>query len=167
MQSDSFLWPDVQELRTKYTSQSSQLSCMAPDGMFKCSTGRCQGCSNRYNSLFDLRRAAADPLPKQSCGEEDSAQHQAHLALCRWSSLDHVPGVGVSSTLHETQNPQEPLSPGCMGAQVGPVARENGRAHDEEETLQEGSDCAAKSKLVESHLVKSLREKFQSLSASS
>lgn len=169
IQSDSFLWPDVQELRTKYTSQSSKLSCVAPNGMLKCSTVRCQGCSNHYNSLFDLRRAAADchgteALPKRSSGEEDSAQHQPHPALCRWSSLDHVLG---SLPLHEVQNLQEPVSPGCTGGRVCPAARENGTVHNEEEALQEGSDCATKSKLAESHLVKSLREKFQSLSASS
>lgn len=157
-QSDHFLWPDVQELRTKYTkSQSSKLSCTAPNGMLKFSTSRCQGCPNHYNSLLDLHRAAADcqrtdTLPKQSCGEEDS-QHRPHPPLCRWSSLDHVLG---SLPLHEVQNLQEPAS----------LAGENRTVH-EEEALQEGSDCATKSKLAESHLVKSLREKFQSLSASS
>lgn len=72
-----------------------------------------------------------------------------------------------SLPLHEAQDPQEPVSPGCAGAPARPAARENGRAHDEEEALQEGSDCSTKSKLTESHLVKSLREKFQSLSATS
>lgn len=158
-QSDRFLWPDVQELRTKYTkSQSSKLSCAAANGMLKCSTSRCQGCSNHYNSLLDLHRAAADcqrteALPKRSCGEEDASQHRLRPPLCRWSSLDHVLG---SLPLHEVQNLQEPAS----------LAGENRTVH-EEEALQEGSDCATKSKLAESHLVKSLREKFQSLSASS
>eukprot|EP00066_Takifugu_rubripes_P025413 XP_011614679.1 PREDICTED: pleckstrin homology domain-containing family G member 3-like isoform X1 [Takifugu rubripes] len=169
MQSDRFLWPDVQELRTKYTSQSSKLNCTAPNGMVKCSTSGCQGCPSHYNSLFDLRRAAADchrteALPKRSCGEEDPAQHTLHPPLCRWSSLDHVLG---SLPLHEVQNLQDAASPGCTGSQVRLAARENGTTHAEVEALQEGSDCSTKSKLAESHLVKSLREKFQSLSATS
>lgn len=169
MQSDRFLWPDVQELRTKYASQSPKLNCTAPNGMAKCSTSRCQGCSNHYNSLFDLHRAAADchrpeALPKQGRGEEDPAQHTLHPPLCRWSSLDHVLG---SLPLHEVQNLQEAVSPACTGSQVRLAARENGTTHAEVEALQEGSDRSTKSKLAESHLVKSLREKFQSLSASS
>ncbi|XP_056867779.1 pleckstrin homology domain-containing family G member 3 isoform X5 [Takifugu flavidus] len=169
MQSDRFLWPDVQELRTKYTSQSSKLNCTAPNGMVKCSTSGCQGCPSHYNSLFDLRRAAADchrteALPKRSRGEEDPAQHTLHPPLCRWSSLDHVLG---SLPLHEVQNLQDAASPGCTGGQVRLAARENGTTHAEVEALQEGSDCSTKSKLAESHLVKSLREKFQSLSATS
>lgn len=158
MQSDSFLWPDVQELRTKYTPQSSKLSCMAPNGIFKCSTSRCQGCSNHYNSLFDLRSHRTEGLPKQSRGEEDSAQHRPPPALCRWSSLDHVLG---SLPLHEVQNLPEP------GGQVCPAARGDGAARDEEEGRQERADCATKSRSAECHLVRSLREKFQSLSASS
>lgn len=165
-QSDTFDWPDVQELRIKYASQSSKVthSCTAPNGMLACRTNTCNGCSHKYSSSFELHRAvteshrteAADE--ERSSMEEDSPQPKLPPLLCRWSSLDHMLG---SLPLHEIQNLQEPVRTTHTGSQVCLVTRETGRPHDE------GSDCATKSKMAESNFVKSLREKFQSLSASS
>ncbi|XP_069580366.1 pleckstrin homology domain-containing family G member 3 [Brachyistius frenatus] len=157
----TFHWPDVQELRSKYTKTSlhSKItrSCTVPNGVLESCANRCNGCSYKYNSFSDLRKAVRDGPGKESeavykekCPVvEDWSQHQTqpHPLLCRWSSLDHMLG---SLPLHEVQNLQEPVRT-CL--------------------LQE--DSAAKSavlssgKTSESNLVRSLREKFQSLSTSS
>uniref|UniRef100_A0A3Q1CKZ8 Pleckstrin homology and RhoGEF domain containing G3 n=1 Tax=Amphiprion ocellaris TaxID=80972 RepID=A0A3Q1CKZ8_AMPOC len=170
-QSETFHWPDVQELRTKYTetSHTSKVtrSCTVPNGTLECCMNRCNGCSHKYHSSLDLHKALTDcptehseALHKEKCPVvEDWPQHQTqlHPLLCRWSSLDHMLG---SLPLHEVQNLQEPVRTCCS------LQAEDG-------LLQEGLDSAAKSavlssgKTSESNLVKSLREKFQSLSTSS
>ncbi|XP_070776475.1 pleckstrin homology domain-containing family G member 3-like [Enoplosus armatus] len=164
-QPDTFHWPDVQELRTKYTETSSKVtrSCTVPSGMLECCTNRCNGCSHKYNSSSDLH---------QTRGEEDWPQPQPQLQplLCRWSSLDHMLG---SLPLHEVQNLQESVRTCYTASQVSLLTRETGKLQDRDNLLQEGSDFATKSsalssgKMTESNLVKSLREKFQSLSTSS
>ncbi|XP_073339014.1 pleckstrin homology domain-containing family G member 3 [Pagrus major] len=166
-QSDTFHWPDVQELRTKYTSRS--LSCTVPNGTLECCTNRCNGCSHKYNSSSDLHKALADSSTTQSETDKDCPETQTRLQplLCRWSSLDHMLG---SLSLHEVQNLQEPVRTFYTGSQVSLITRETSKLQDEDKVFQEGSDCAAKSaslKMTESNLVKSLREKFQSLSTSS
>lgn len=176
LQSDTFHWPDVQELRTKYTSHSSKVtcSCTASNGVLKCFTNRCNGCSNKYNSSSDLHKALtecpktqSETVYKERCPVvEDWPQPLLKPLLCRWSSLDHMLG---SLPLHEVQNLQEPVRTCYTGSQVSLLTRETGKLQNEDEVLQEASDCAAKStglKLAESNLVKSLREKFQSLSTS-
>ncbi len=174
-QSDPFHWPDVQELRTKYTKTSKvNHSCTGPNEMLECCTKRCNSCSHKYNSSSDLHKAMTDcprtqseTVYKEQCpAAEDWPQPRSQPLLCRWSSLDHMLG---SLPLHEVQNLQEPVRTCCCTAsQV--IAREAGKLGDEDKVLQEGSDCATKSaalKMTESNLVKSLREKFQSLSTSS
>lgn len=172
-QSDTFHWPDVQELRTKYTSQSSKLtcSCLASNGVLKCCTNRYHGCSNKYNSSSDLHGALTERLRthseivyKERCPVTEDWPQLPPL-LCRWSSLDHMLG---SLPLHEMQNLQQPMRNCYTGSQVS--LRETGRLHDEDRLPQQGSDCSSKSaalKLAENNLVKSMREKFQSLSTSS
>lgn len=180
LQSDTFHWPDVQELRTKYTSHPSHpskvtCSCTAQNGVPKCCTNGCNGCSNKYNSSSDLHKALtecprtqSETVYKEQCPVvEDWPQPQLQPLLCRWSSLDHMLG---SLPLHEVQNLQEPVRTCYTGSQVSLITRETGKLQDEDKVLQEGSDYATKSaslKLSESNLVKSLREKFQSLSTSS
>ncbi|XP_041810492.1 pleckstrin homology domain-containing family G member 3 isoform X3 [Chelmon rostratus] len=183
-QSDAFHWPDVQELRTKYakTPHSSKVtrSCTVPNGMLECCMNRCNGCSHKYNSSSDLHRALTDcsrtqseTVYKEQCPVEvDWHQPQPRLQplLCRWSSLDHMLG---SLPLHEVQNLQEPVRTCNTASQTSLITKDTGKQRDEDKVLQEGSDCPTKSavlssgKMTESNLVKSLREKFQSLSTSS
>ncbi|XP_019130709.2 pleckstrin homology domain-containing family G member 3 isoform X3 [Larimichthys crocea] len=177
-QSDIVHWPDVQELRTKYakTSHSSKVthSCTVPNGMSELCANRCNGCSHKYNSSSDLHKALLDcprtqseTVSKEQSPVVDWPQPQSQPLLCRWSSLDHMLG---SLPLHEMQNLQEPMRTHYTTSQVSLITRETGKLRDEDEVLQEGSDYATKSasgKMTESNLVKSLREKFQSLSTSS
>ncbi|XP_042074201.1 pleckstrin homology domain-containing family G member 3 isoform X2 [Haplochromis burtoni] len=169
---ETFHWPDVQELRSKYSdaSHSSKIthSCTVVSGM-----DRCNGCEHKYSSSSDLRRSVTDPdtLRKQSettrsdgSVVEDWPPHQKrsrlYPLLCRWKSLDHMP---VSLPLHEVQNLQEPART-CLKVS---------QAQEGDNLCPEGVDSAAKSDLLssgktsESKLVRSLREKFQNLSTSS
>ncbi|XP_045918557.1 pleckstrin homology domain-containing family G member 3 isoform X3 [Micropterus dolomieu] len=178
-QPDTFHWPDVQELRTKYTKTSHPKvtrSYTVPDGMPE----YCNGCLHKYNSSSDLHKALtncprtqSETVYKEMCPVvEDWPQSQPHLQplLCRWSSLDHMLG---SLPLHEVQNLQEPVRTCYTASQVSLLTRDTGKLRNEDTLLQEGSGCATKSaafssgKMTESNLVKSLREKFQSLSTSS
>jgi len=169
-QSEPFYWPDVQELRSKYTETSHSprtvCICTEPNGMAECCMNRCNGCSLRYDCSTDLHNALTDCCGKQSetvqkekCPVvEDRPQHQTHSLLCRWSSLDNMLGT---LPLHEVQNLQEPVRA------VSPA----GRLQDEDSFLLEDLNSAksafqSSGKASESNLVKSLREKFQSLSTS-
>ncbi|XP_067471472.1 pleckstrin homology domain-containing family G member 3 isoform X5 [Thunnus thynnus] len=183
-ESDTFHWPDVQELRTKYTpfkleteaSHSSKVdhSCIVPNGTLECCTNRCNGCSHRYSSSSDLHKALTDSPTTQSPTVEDWTQPQSRTRLqpllCRWSSLDHMLG---SLPLHEVQNLQDPVRSCYTSSQVSLITRETSKLQDGDHLLQEGLDCPTKpavltsGKVSESNLVKSLREKFQSLSTSS
>ncbi|XP_035529846.1 pleckstrin homology domain-containing family G member 3 isoform X4 [Morone saxatilis] len=171
---DTSHWPDVQELRTKYTKTSHfskvTRSCTVPNGMLERCTNRCNGCSHKYSSSSDLHKALAD-CPRTTVDKERGPVvedwSQRKPLLCRWNSLDHMLG---SLPLHEVQNLQEPVRTCCTASQASLITRETGKLRDEDNALQEESDCAAKSaalKMTESNLVKSLREKFQSLSTSS
>ncbi len=172
-QPDTFHWPDVQELRTKYTgtSRSSKVtrSCTVPNGMLECRTSRCNGSSHKYSSSSDLHKALTD-CPRSAVEDWPHSQPQVQPLLCRWSSLDHMLG---SLPLHEVQNLQEPMRTCYTASQVSLLKGETGKLQDRDDLLQEGSDCATKSatlssgKMTDSNLVKSLREKFQSLSTSS
>ncbi|XP_075304038.1 pleckstrin homology domain-containing family G member 3-like [Odontesthes bonariensis] len=169
-QPEPFYWPDVQELRSKYTETSNSprtaCVCTEPNGMAECCMNGCNGCSHRYDSSTDLHNGPTDSCGKQSetvqkekCPVvEDRPQHQTHSLLCRWSSLDNMLG---SQPLHEVQNLPEPVRG------VSPA----GRLQDEDSLLMEDLNNAksafhSSGKASESNLVKSLREKFQSLSTS-
>ncbi|XP_039642165.1 pleckstrin homology domain-containing family G member 3 isoform X3 [Perca fluviatilis] len=180
-ETDTFHWPDVQELRIKYTdtSHSSKVtrSCTVPNGILGCCANRCNGCSHKYNSASDLHKALTDcprtqseTVYKERCPVvEDWTQPQLPPLLCRWSSLDHMLG---SLPLHEVQNLQEPVR-SCYDSQVSLITKETDKLQDGDSVFHGGLDCATKSaapvsgKLTESNLVKSLREKFQSLTTSS
>ena len=168
-QSQTFHWPDVQELRSKYTkpSPSSQVTCSCTIGTVECCRNTCNGCSHKYSSSSDLHKTMTDCPRTQSEGSpvgEDWSQCQSQFRLqpllCRWSSLDHMLG---SLPLHEVQNLQDPVRMCCTA----------GKLQDGDNLPQDDLDCAAKSavlssgKMSDSNLVKSLREKFQTLSTSS
>ncbi|XP_039992985.1 pleckstrin homology domain-containing family G member 3 isoform X2 [Xiphias gladius] len=168
-QSDTFHWPDVQELRSKYTkpSPSSKVTCSCTIGTLEYCRDMCNGCSHHYNSSSDLHKALTDcartkseRCPVVKDWPPPQSQSQLQPLLCRWSSLDHMLG---SLPLHEVQNLQEPVRT-CYTA---------GKLQDRDNLPQDDLDCAAKSadlssgKMSESNLVKSLRDRFQSLSSSS
>ncbi|XP_028251226.1 pleckstrin homology domain-containing family G member 3-like isoform X2 [Parambassis ranga] len=168
-QSEAFHWPDVQELRSKYADSSHSKvthSCTVPNGMLESCTNGCNSCSHKYSSSLDLHKVLTDCPKEQSetlhtekcpmVGDCPTQQTLLNPLLCRWSSLDHMLG---SLPLCEVQNLQEPART-CFAVQDG------------DSILQEGPDSTAKSavltsgKTSESNLVKSLREKFQSLGTS-
>ncbi|XP_017273744.1 pleckstrin homology domain-containing family G member 3 isoform X1 [Kryptolebias marmoratus] len=163
--SEAFHWPDVQELRSKYTDISHSLKpacvCTVPNGLCR---SRCDGCSQRYNSSSELhdpqtdwcRKRSETPHGEQCVEAEDWPQHQTHSPLCRWGSVDHVLG---SLPLHKVQNLQEPArtcAPACR------VQSEAGALQD----CPNGTKPLGSGKSSESFRVRSLREKFQSLSTS-
>nr|XP_043875711.1 pleckstrin homology domain-containing family G member 3 isoform X3 [Solea senegalensis] len=154
-QADTFHWPHVQELRSKYTSPS-KITRSCTDGLLESCRNVCNGCSHTYSSSSDLHKDLSD-FPRthsESCSVVEGRPPLQPL-LCRWNSLDHMLG---SLPLHEVQNLQEPM-------------RTN--LHDGDRLTQDDMDCAEKcdilssGKMSESNLVKSLREKFQSLSTGS
>ncbi|XP_060918582.1 pleckstrin homology domain-containing family G member 3 [Labrus mixtus] len=178
-QSDTFHWPDVQELRTKYTKTSHSKvtrSCTVPNGMLEFCTDRCNSCSHKYSSSSDLHKTLTDcsriqpesesreggPVVDDWPQTQSKSQPQLQPLLCRWSSLDHM------IPLHDLQNLQKPASTFFKTSQVSLITPgETGNP------LHEDSDCSTKSsalaamKITDSNLVKSLREKFQSLSTGS
>ncbi|KAM6968625.1 pleckstrin homology domain-containing family G member 3-like [Tautogolabrus adspersus] len=177
-QSDTFHWPDVQELRTKYTETSPSKvtrSCTVPNGMLEFCTNRCNSCSHKYSSSSDLHKTLTDcsriqpeseskegfPVVEDWPQTQSKSQSQLQPLLCRWSSLDHM------IPLHELQNLQKPASTCFKTSQVSLITGET------DIPLHEDSDCSTKSaalaamKKTDSNLVKSLREKFQSLSTGS
>uniref|UniRef100_A0A665UWZ6 Uncharacterized protein n=1 Tax=Echeneis naucrates TaxID=173247 RepID=A0A665UWZ6_ECHNA len=162
-QSETFYWPDVQELRSKYTEplHSAKGAHSGAIGMFECCTNMYNGCSHKCNSSSDLRKALTDCPSTQSqrcpvVEDWPKCQSQPRLQplLYRWSSLDHMLG---SRPLHEVQNLQEPV----RGPYTTDILRQDG--------LNRAAKSAAVSsgKTSESNVVKSLREKFQNLSTSS
>ncbi|XP_035023667.2 pleckstrin homology domain-containing family G member 3 isoform X4 [Hippoglossus stenolepis] len=157
-QTERFHWPDVQELRSKYT-HSSKLTDSCTMGMLECCSSVCNGCSHKYSSSSDLHKALTDRTHcEKGPAVEDWPQPQPRPQplLCRWSSLDHI----GSLPLHEVQNLQDPVRSCCTA----------GKLQDLDHLTQDDPGCAEKSsifssgKMSESNLVKSLREKFQSLS---
>ncbi|KAK2826209.1 hypothetical protein Q5P01_020423 [Channa striata] len=173
-QPEPFHWPDVQELRSKYTEPARSKvtrSYTVPSRTFERSANMCNGCSLKYKSSSDLHktlsdctRIQSDAALKEMCPAvadwpQPRSQPQLQAQLCRWSSLDHVLG---SLPLQEVQNLQEPGKTCCT----------TGKLEDGDTVFLEGDECAAKSvvpssgKASESNVVKSLREKFQSLGTS-
>ncbi|KAM9777632.1 pleckstrin homology domain-containing family G member 3-like [Neosynchiropus ocellatus] len=157
-QSETFHWPDVQELRSRYapSSPGTPDRCPSSNEMLERSLNRCNSCSRRRSSSSDLHR---DFIDKENCGVE---QARSKSLLCRWSSLDHM------LLSNEAQNLQDPL----RTCQTALIPTETNKLRPGENLFQQDLDCSSKpslqspGKISESHLVKSLREKFQSLSTS-
>ncbi|XP_028994046.1 pleckstrin homology domain-containing family G member 3 isoform X2 [Betta splendens] len=162
-QPDAFHWPDVQELRCKYAEPARPRvgrSRTVPNGALERSAN---GGSLKHSSACDLR-PDPDPDASRTRGEralkgrrpsvEDWPQTRQQPLLCRWSSLDHMLG---SLPLHEVQNLQEPKK---TSAADGDARLEGLEATGKPAGTTSG-------KVSESKLVKSLRDKFQSLSSSS
>ncbi|MEQ2178666.1 hypothetical protein GOODEAATRI_016479, partial [Goodea atripinnis] len=150
-QSETFHWPHVHELRSKYTDISHAVKthcfCTEPDGI------KASGTSHKYRSSSDLHIASTDCC--QKCLKvEDWPQQKKRSLLSRWSSLDHMLG---SVTLHEVQNLQECARTCSLCDRIQDENRLLQDVHNSTKPLSSG-------KSSESNLVKSLREKFQSLS---
>lgn len=150
-QSETFHWPHVQELRSKYTDAFHSLKrncvCTEPEGLKES-----RSC-HKYRSSSDLHIAPTDCC--KNC-REDWAQQKKRSPLCRWSSLDHILG---SVPLHEVQNLQEPSQTRSLCDRI----------QDEDGLLQDvlnSTKSLSSGKSSESNLVKSLRDKFQGLSTS-
>ncbi|KAM8834277.1 pleckstrin homology domain-containing family G member 3-like [Synchiropus picturatus] len=161
-QSETFHWPDVQELRSRYTPSSPGTPdrCPSSNEMLERSLNRCNSCSRRRSSSSDLHR---DFIDKENCGvEQDWPKARSKSLLCRWSSLDHM------LLSNEAQNLQDPL----RTCQTALIPTETNKLHPGENLFPQDLDCSSKpslqspGKMAQSHLVKSLREKFQSLSTS-
>ncbi|XP_077395337.1 pleckstrin homology domain-containing family G member 3-like isoform X2 [Festucalex cinctus] len=158
-QLDNFHWPDVQELRSKYNPGGPDAD--PSNGSLECSPVRCSFFSHA-DPQNDLTQC---PGAKPERGDQDWPRPRSKL-LCRWSSLDHML---AALPLHEVQNLQEPVRtcrPGSPASLASPAQSNDEQAED---SFRCPSKSAAPSsaKMSESHLVKSLREKFQSLSTSS
>lgn len=183
-QAETFHWPDVQELCSKYTpsreetevSNSSKfpLSDTVLNETLDRPMNGCRGSSCKYSSSLNLHKALADCPRSKSvpvhragrCGVEDWPQPQVRSVLCRWSSLDHMLS---SHPLHEVQNFQHPVRTYHTTSQVCLASRDTVKNNDNSHP-PEGLDCSTNSavlssgKMAETNIVKSLREKFQSLS---
>ncbi|XP_069392108.1 pleckstrin homology domain-containing family G member 3-like isoform X2 [Paralichthys olivaceus] len=161
-QTETFHWPDVQGLRSKYSgpTHSSRVTGSCTMGMLECCRSVCDSCSHKYSSSSDLHKALTDRTHcEKGPAVEDWPQPQPRLQplLCRWSSLDHI----GSLPLHEVQNLQDPVRSCCK---AGKLQDPDHLPQDDPMICAEKSSLFSSGKMSESNLVKSLREKFQSLS---
>ncbi|XP_071755779.1 pleckstrin homology domain-containing family G member 3 isoform X2 [Centroberyx gerrardi] len=144
VQSESFHWPDIQELRSKYThprldpgaSHHSKVahSCSVPERMLECCTDwfsssswkptgyspSCNGSADLHTALTDSPETQSETVyqdgsPVVEDGLQPQAQPQPQPPLCRWSSLDHML---CTLPLHEVQNLQEPVRPCYIAGQA-------------------------------------------------
>ncbi|XP_029937726.1 pleckstrin homology domain-containing family G member 3 isoform X3 [Myripristis murdjan] len=131
VQTDTFHWPDVQELRSKYARSRLEpgashhtkvaRSCSVPERMLECCTDtsssslwkpisfstNCSDSSDPHRALMDSPDAQPRTVYQDRSSQvKDWFQPQHQPPLCRWSSLDHML---VTRPLHEVQNLQEPV----------------------------------------------------------
>ncbi|KAK0132307.1 Pleckstrin y domain-containing family G member 3 [Merluccius polli] len=129
MDSEAFHWPDVHELRSKYTSPRSApgpashlkvgRSYSVPERMLESCTGRhgrlpWSSLPKHHHRLPWDSPESQQGVAQQRGGpttEDGGAQPVLHLQLCRWSSLDSMP-VASTRPLHEVQNLQGPARTG-------------------------------------------------------
>ncbi|XP_049597485.1 pleckstrin homology domain-containing family G member 3 isoform X1 [Syngnathus scovelli] len=167
-QLENFHWPDVQELCSKYNP--SQLDADSSNSMLECSPAKCNCCSHTDSHKDPTQCPEAQPETwYKERGDQDRPRPRSKL-LCRWSSLEHMLG---SLPLHEVQNLQEPVRTCRPSSLASLTAAQCSVLAEGDQQLEDSSQCPGKSaapssaKTSESNLVKSLREKFQSLSTSS
>ncbi|CAL9686392.1 unnamed protein product [Knipowitschia caucasica] len=170
-QSENFHWPDVQELRSKYTKDNTPTASLTstpvqdPGALTirdQTNSEKCSSFSDLHKALADCPRSKSVPVQCRS-GIEDWPLPKGRSVLSRWSSLDHMLG---SHPLHEVQNLQRPVRGLHTTSQLCLASRDSGS----EPHLHDGLDCRpalSSGKMTESNIVKSLRAKFQSLSTGS
>ncbi|XP_041121070.1 pleckstrin homology domain-containing family G member 3-like isoform X2 [Polyodon spathula] len=102
VQSESFHWPDVQELRSKYgkketrSGQSKLLSvarsCSVPEKMLEFPEGRSSNFNSTVNTQFGVRgRTASTSTAEHRTSkalQPDKAEGLSHPQICRTGSLD-------------------------------------------------------------------------------
>ncbi|XP_055719013.1 pleckstrin homology domain-containing family G member 3-like isoform X2 [Salvelinus fontinalis] len=125
VQTQSFHWPDVQELRSKYTnhrldpgsSHPSPVShsCSVPQRMQSCTEGFStswspNGYSSSCNCSTNTNSGLTDSLETMPSmdhqGGSSVGEAQPQPPLCRWHSFDHLLGT---LPLQELQNLQETM----------------------------------------------------------
>nr|XP_023991045.1 pleckstrin homology domain-containing family G member 3-like isoform X1 [Salvelinus alpinus] len=125
VQTQSFHWPDVQELRSKYTnhrldpgsSHPSPVShsCSVPERMQSCTEGFStswspNGYSSSCNCSTNTNSGLTDSLETMPSmdhqGGSSVGEAQPQPPLCRWHSFDHLLGT---LPLQELQNLQETM----------------------------------------------------------
>nr|XP_061824676.1 pleckstrin homology domain-containing family G member 3-like isoform X1 [Nerophis lumbriciformis] len=170
-QQENFHWPDVQELRSKYNPCTPEADNTHPsNGALDCSTDKCNGCSHTdpHGEATHCPAGQSDTWCKET-GDQDQPLTRFNV-LCGCSSLDHMLG---SYPLHEVQNLQEHAQTCCSTSPTSSTAQESSVVTEGNKLFQDSIDCPPESagessaKTSERILVKSLREKFQSLSTSS
>ncbi|XP_029586200.1 pleckstrin homology domain-containing family G member 3 isoform X3 [Salmo trutta] len=132
VQTQSFHWPDVQELRSKYTnhrldpgsSHPSPVShsCSVPERMQSCTEGFStswspDGYSSSCNCSTDTNSGLTDSLETMSSMDHQGGDSvgEAQPRLCRWHSFDHLLGT---LPLQELQNLQETMRSCYMAGQA-------------------------------------------------
>uniref|UniRef100_A0AAZ3QKP7 Pleckstrin homology domain-containing family G member 3-like n=1 Tax=Oncorhynchus tshawytscha TaxID=74940 RepID=A0AAZ3QKP7_ONCTS len=134
VQTQSFHWPDVQELRSKYTNHRLDLgsshpspvshSCSVPERMQSCTEGFStswspDGYSSSCNCPTDTNSGLTDSLETMSSmdhqGGGSVGEAQPQPPLCRWHSFDHLLGT---LPLQELQNLQETMRSCYMAGQA-------------------------------------------------
>ncbi|XP_014020645.2 pleckstrin homology domain-containing family G member 3 isoform X3 [Salmo salar] len=132
VQTQSFHWPDVQELRSKYTnhrldpgsSHPSPVShsCSVPERMQSCTedfstSWSPDGYSSSCNCSTDTNSGLTDSLETMSSMDHQGGDSvgEAQPRLCRWHSFDHLLGT---LPLQELQNLQETMRSCYMAGQA-------------------------------------------------
>ncbi|KAL0969187.1 hypothetical protein UPYG_G00223630 [Umbra pygmaea] len=134
VQTGSFLWPDVQELRSKYTnprldpgschSTSVSRSCSIPERIESCTegfgtprspTGSSSSCNNSKGTISGQTAFPETKPSVHELGQGSTEQSQLSPPLCRWNSLDHMLGT---LPLHELQNLQKPMRSSYLAGQA-------------------------------------------------
>ncbi|CAL8272242.1 unnamed protein product [Merluccius merluccius] len=168
MDSEAFHWPDVHELRSKYTSPRSApgpashlrvgRSYSVPERMLESCTGRhgrlpWSSLPKHHHRLPWDSPESQQGVAQQRGGpttEDGGSQPVLHLQLCRWSSLDSMP-VASTRPLHEVQNLQGPARTGravlptvhkviIVERVPGTPLGDGGRTAGEQEVATTGSD---------------------------
>ncbi|CAL8286175.1 unnamed protein product [Lota lota] len=189
--SEAFHWPDVHQLRSKYTGPRSApgpaghppvgRSCSVPERMLElCADGLGRLPWNPPPAQHHGHRLPWDSAESQwgvasqrrgSPTTEDGGSRPERRLLCRWRSLDSVPAA-AARPLHEVQNLQDPVrtSHATLPAQhkVKDVTTTgNGGGLNEAQHGVSKRPPGLRGNKTESKMVKNLREKFQSLGCGS
>ncbi|KAK7904996.1 hypothetical protein WMY93_017603 [Mugilogobius chulae] len=164
-ESENFHWPDVQELRSKYTQDNESSSCKVSQSSTLVHVphdsplikGRKD--SLKYSSSSDLHKALADCPRSKSVPENHRGRFgmdewpisKGRSVLCRWSSLDHMLS---SQPLHEVQNLQRPVKGLHTTSQLCLTSRDSS-TYSSESHLHDGLDslpALSSGKLTESNI---------------
>lgn len=182
---ESFNWPDVRELRSKYSRPNPQLasmsrSCSVPDrilevGQNNSITQRSCSCSSPVGDYADPDVALTTDTTTTHSVHKGPAGHGVGK-LCKSSSWDHM--MAPLNLKEQTNLTDVPRNYYISGQATLPnenkliimerIKTENGLAADEEKKQELRGDQLRSFEKTESSqqsLVKNLRQKFQNLSS--